>query len=99
MQNNIVLITFITLMTCLVMIGKAEASAVTEHYKVVQDHITIKVAPKSGLPKASCVFFDEDHNKIAGQNVTIVDTFDNITIIEANMYYNQHVQVVKVECK
>ena len=70
----------------------------THTYKVEQDSIKIVTAPKSGLPKASCVFFDEEGNKVAGQNVTVVMTYDNTAIIEANLYYEQHLSVTKVVC-
>lgn len=75
------------------------ANATTiEHYEVVQEHITIKIAPKSGLPKASCEFFNKQGDKIAGQNVTVSEQWDNVTIIEANLYTEQHNIVYSVKC-
>ncbi len=70
----------------------------THTYKVEQDSIKTVIAPTSGLPKASCEFFDEEGNKIAGQNVTIVMTYDNTSIIEADLYYEQHLSVTRIVC-
>ncbi len=70
----------------------------THTYKVEQGSIKTVIAPISGLPKASCIFLDEEGNKIAGQNVTIVMTYDNTAIIEADLYYEQHLSVTKVVC-
>lgn len=77
-----------------------EASAtVTDLYSVVQDNITVKVAPKSGLPKASCKFYDKHGDRVAAQNVTVYEQFDNVTVIEANLYFEQHIKVNSIKCK
>ncbi|CAH9013886.1 conserved hypothetical protein [Vibrio phage 501E54-1] len=70
----------------------------THTYKVEQDSIKTVVAPTSGLEKASCIFFDEEGNRVAGQNVTVTARYDNVTILEASLYYEQHLSVTKVIC-
>lgn len=70
-----------------------------EHYSVEQKHITVKVAPTSGLNKALCYFYDASHNKIDSQIVTISEQWDNITIIEVNFSEEKHNQVNFIECK
>lgn len=75
------------------------AEATEAHtYKVEQDSIRIVTAPKSGLPKASCVFYNNKGKKVLGQNVTVVATYDDITLVEANLYYEQHIAVTRVVC-
>lgn len=78
--------------------ASAQAGTIAEHYSVTQDHITVKVSAKSGLPKASCKFLDKEGNRVAGQNVTVVEQFDNTTIIEANLYFEQHSKVSTIKC-
>ncbi len=70
----------------------------THTYKVEQDSIKTVIAPTSGLEKASCVFFDEEGNKVAGQNVTVTARYDDITILEANLYHDQHLSVTRIVC-
>lgn len=75
------------------------AEATESHtYKVEQDSIKTVIAPTSGLEKASCVFFDEEGNKVAGQNVTVTARYDDITILEATLYHEQHLAVTKIVC-
>ena len=75
----------------------AEATE-THTYKVEQDSIKTVVAPKSGLTKASCVFLNAEGEKVAGQNVTVTARYDDITLVEANLYYDQHLSVTRVVC-
>ena len=75
----------------------AEATE-THTYKVEQDSIKTVVAKNSGLTKASCVFFDSEGEKVAGQNVTVTARYDDITLVEANLYYEQHLVVTRVVC-
>lgn len=79
------------------MVAAEAAATVTETYAVQGDIKTV-IAPKSGLTKASCKFLDKQGRRIAGQNVTVVETYDDITVIEANLYFEQHAKVVIVEC-
>ena len=75
----------------------AEATE-THTYKVEQDSIKTIVAKNSGLTKASCVFFNAEGEKVAGQNVTVIMQLDNEAWIDANLYYEQHVTVTRVAC-
>ena len=75
----------------------AEATE-THTYKVEQDSIKTVVAKNSGLTKASCVFFNAEGGKVAGQNVTVTARYDDITLVEANLYYDQHLSVTRVVC-
>ncbi len=70
----------------------------THTYKVEQDSIKTVIAPKSGLPKASCIFLDEEGNKVAGQNVTVTARYDNVTLIQASLYYEMHNKITRVVC-
>lgn len=70
-----------------------------EHYSVEQEHITIKIAPTSGLNKALCNFYDASHNKIDSQIVTVAEKLDNITIIEVNFSEEKHNRVNFIKCK
>ena len=75
----------------------AEATE-THTYKVEQDSIKTIIAKNSGLTKASCVFLNGEGEKVAGQNVTVTARYDDITLVEANLYYEQHVAVTRVVC-
>ena len=99
MENKIVLITFIALICGLGYITGCHASSVVENYYIEQDSITVSIDSKSELPQVFCKFFNEE-NKVINQGMnTVVETFDNVTIIESAMYHDQHVNVAKVECE
>ncbi|CAH9013895.1 conserved hypothetical protein [Vibrio phage 249E41-1] len=70
----------------------------THTYKVEQDSIKTVIAPTNGLEKASCKFFDGEGNKVVGQNVTVTENYGDFVIVEANLYYEQHLKVTKVIC-
>ncbi|CAH9013884.1 conserved hypothetical protein [Vibrio phage 424E50-1] len=70
----------------------------THTYKVEQDSIKTVIAPASGLEKASCVFLDEEGDKVAGQNVTVTENYGDFVLVEANLYYEQHLSVTKIIC-
>ncbi|BAV81028.1 hypothetical protein [Vibrio phage RYC] len=81
----------------LTMVSIDANATVTEHY-AVKGNISTKVAPTSGLVKASCKFLNKKGERVAGQNVTVIESFDDITIIEANLYTEQHAVITQVEC-
>lgn len=88
-----------TLLLSLSTLSFTATATETHTYKVEQDSIKTVIAPTSGLEKASCVFFDEEGDKVAGQNVTVTARYDGLTILEATMYYEQHLAVTKVICR
>lgn len=69
-----------------------------EHFQVKQDNIKIVIAQNSGLPMALCEFKDSNGDRVARQIVTVVETYDNITIIETRMGSEQSNDVVYIEC-
>ena len=93
------LITLAALLTCFVSFGSLANGAQVEHYQVKQDNIKIVVAENSGLPMALCEFKDSKGDRVIRQVVTVVETYDNITIIEARLYSDMVEDVVSVECK
>lgn len=95
MFKNILALTLL----CASSVVSCDASATMTELYSVEGNVTTKVAPTSGLTKANCKFYDADHKVIAGQIVTVVESFDNITLIEANLYFEQHAEVTKVICK
>jgi hypothetical protein len=78
-----------------------KAGTLTETYSVEQEYITIKIAPKSGLTKASCKMFDFAGNKVMSQNVTVITDYleQGLYIIEVNAYYEQHNIITAIQCK
>ena len=98
------------LTTAALLLTSFTASAtITEVYQVVslengslisQDvRPTIKIAPKSGLPKMLCKFFNDKGERVAYQNVTVFEEYDRFVLVEANLYHEQHSVINKVVCK
>ncbi|AUR84781.1 hypothetical protein NVP1063O_114 [Vibrio phage 1.063.O._10N.261.45.C7] len=69
-------------------------------YSISQDvRPTVKIAPKSGLPKMLCKFYNVDGERVAYQNVTVFEEYDQFVLVEANLYHEQHNSIHKVVCK
>ena len=96
-KNLLTKILTASILTCVAFAG--QAGTITEQYTVKQEKVMIVIAPKSGLPKASCKFFNTKGERVAAQNVTVVGSFDDITIVEGNFYYEQHNVITSVKCK
>ncbi len=73
----------------------------TQNYLVEQEHLTIKIAPSSGLSKISCKFLDREGNQVIKQNVTLLTEFLNqgLQMVELNAYYKQHLTITSIKCK
>lgn len=95
-MKNIITLSIASLLT--LSFASNVSATETQQYAVEQDSIRIVTAPKSGLPKASCVFYNDKGERVTGQNVTVVATYDDLTIVEASMYHENHITVSKVIC-
>lgn len=78
--------------------GMAIATQI-EHFQVQQDKISIVEAFNSGLPMALCEFKDSKGDRVVRQIVTVVETYDNITIIETRLYSTQSDKIKSVVCE
>ena len=93
------LITLSALLTCLVSFGSLANGAQVEHFQVKQDHFKIVVAENSGLPMALCEFKDSKGDRVVRQVVTVVETYDNMAIIETRLYNDQSDKIQAVVCE
>lgn len=93
--------TYILLATILYSLAFSAMASATqiEHFQVNQDNIKIVVAINSGLPMALCEFKDSKGDRVVRQIVTVVETYDNITIIETRLYNDQSDKIQSVICE
>lgn len=93
--------TYILLATVLYSLAFSAMANTTQiqHYQVQQDNIKIVVAQNSGLPMALCEFKDSKGDRVVRQIVTVVETYDNITIIETRLYNDQSDKIKSVICE
>lgn len=93
------LITLSVLLTCFVSFGSLANVTQVEHFQVKQDSVNIVTAQNSGLDKALCEFKDSNGGRVVRQVVTVVETYDNITIIETRLYNGQPDRIQSVICE
>lgn len=89
------------LFSFLVLSNNAKATATqVEHFQVQQNKpVKIVIAENSGLPMALCTFKDSQGDQVVRQVVTVVETLDNLAIIETRLYSEQVEKVSFVECE
>lgn len=73
-------------------------ASVIETYSVNKS-ITGVVEQGSGLPKTECSFYDNNGVEIVKQEVTIAEQWDDLTLIEADLDYQEHSEVVTIICE
>lgn len=89
------------LFSFLVLSNNANATATQiEHYQVQQSKpVKIVIAENSGLPMALCTFKDNKGDRVIKQVVTVVETYDDLMIIETRLYSEQVEKINFVECE
>lgn len=75
------------------------AADYVEHYSIEQKHITVKVAPTSGLPKVLCDYYSKGGKHIAKRISTVSENYDDTYIIETLLSAEDHAKVYKIKCK
>lgn len=93
--------TYILLATVLYSLAFSAMASATqiEHFQVQQDKISIVEAFNSGLPMALCEFKDSKGDRVVRQVVIVVETYDDIAIIEANLSSDQPDRIQSVICE
>lgn len=94
MKTSIIAITLLSLSS----FSFNSSANVIEQY-AVNKSITGVIEQSSGLPKTECSFYDISNIEVVKQEVTIVEQWDDLTIVETNLNYNTHNEVVKVVCE
>lgn len=81
--------------------AKCQAGTITQQYVLQQGTFTTIPDPKSVLAKASCQFFDNNGERVAAQNVTVLTEYkeQGLKVVEVQLYYEQHNAITSVKCK
>ncbi|CAH9014014.1 hypothetical protein VP277E431_P0148 [Vibrio phage 277E43-1] len=77
------------------------SATIMQEYIVQQETLTTVIASKTGLTKASCVFYNEQGEQPAGQNVIVNTDYleQGLNVIQVNLYAEMHNDVVTIKCK